>query len=100
MHRLRKYLGAYLLQLADCKDVCIVFSGGIGENSAIIRSKTLQGLKVRICLLDQKNKSLMWCSLTVCIITTVSMCCETYAHAIAKYSQSIRALSQPEFKVN
>lgn len=47
VHRLRKYLGAYLLQLADCRDVCIVFSGGIGENSAIIRSKTLQGLEVR-----------------------------------------------------
>lgn len=57
VHRLRKYLGAYLMQLADCKDVCIVFSGGIGENSAIIRSKTLQGLEVCICTLDSKNDS-------------------------------------------
>lgn len=47
IHRLRKYLGAYLIQLADCKDVCIVFSAGIGENSAIIRSLTCQRLEVR-----------------------------------------------------
>ena len=47
MHRLRKYLGAYLLQLADCADVCIVFSAGIGENSAMIRTLTCQHLQVR-----------------------------------------------------
>ena len=47
MHRLRKYLGAYLLQLADLDDVVIVFSGGIGENSSLIRRMALQSLDVR-----------------------------------------------------
>ena len=46
-HRLRKYLGAYLLQLADLDDVVIVFSGGIGENSSLIRRMALQNLDVR-----------------------------------------------------
>ena len=47
VHRLRKYLGAYLLQLADLDDVAIVFSGGIGENSSLIRSMALENLDVR-----------------------------------------------------
>ena len=47
MHRLRKYLGAYLLQLADLTDVAIIFSGGIGENSPLVRGTALQGLEVR-----------------------------------------------------
>jgi len=47
VHRLRKYLGAYLLQLADVDDVVIVFSGGIGENSSLIRKMALQNLDVR-----------------------------------------------------
>ena len=46
MHRLRKYLGAYLLQLVDLEDIAIVFSGGIGENSPLVRSLALQKLKV------------------------------------------------------
>jgi len=48
VHRLRKYLGAYLLQLADLDDVVIVFSGGIGENSSLIRKMALQNLDVRL----------------------------------------------------
>ena len=47
VHRLRKYLGSYLLQLADLDDVAIIFSGGIGENSPLVRSMALQGLEVR-----------------------------------------------------
>ena len=47
VHRLKKYLGAYLLQLADLDDVAIVFSGGIGENSPLVRSMALQHLNVR-----------------------------------------------------
>ena len=50
VHRLRKYLGSYLIQLADCEDVCIVFSAGIGENSALIRSMACQHLQVRALL--------------------------------------------------
>ena len=47
VHRVRKYLGSYLLQLADCEDVCVVFSAGIGENSPKIRTLTCQHLEVR-----------------------------------------------------
>ena len=39
---IRHYLGAYLLELGGAD--AIVFTGGIGENSSLIRSKTLAGL--------------------------------------------------------
>ena len=45
MHRLRKYLGAYLLHFEDDLHA-VVFSAGIGENSAVIRSMMLAGLEV------------------------------------------------------
>jgi acetate kinase len=44
VHRARKYLGAYLLELG--LDVnAFVFSGGIGERSAPIRSGICRGLE-------------------------------------------------------
>ncbi|OQS01641.1 acetate kinase [Achlya hypogyna] len=42
-HRVRKYIGAYLVQLAPRLDG-IVFTGGIGENSWILRNKILKDL--------------------------------------------------------
>lgn len=45
VHRLRKYLGAYLLQLEGDVDA-IVFSAGIGEHSAWIREHSLANLEV------------------------------------------------------
>ena len=42
-HRIRRYLGAFLVQAAPCDGV--VFSGGIGENSPEIRRKALDGLE-------------------------------------------------------
>lgn len=43
VHRVRKYLGAYLLQLPRCD--AVVFTGGIGENAAILREKICAGLE-------------------------------------------------------
>jgi acetate kinase len=42
-YRVRKYLGAYLAVLNGAQ--AIVFTGGIGENSPVIRSRILSGLE-------------------------------------------------------
>ena len=44
-HRIRKYLGAYLVHLKARVDA-IVFSAGIGENAAHIRQAALADLEV------------------------------------------------------
>ena len=41
-YRVRKYIGAYLAALGGCSGV--VFTGGIGENSAAVRSRVCEGL--------------------------------------------------------
>ncbi len=45
LHRLRRYIGAFLVQLGGKVDA-IVFSAGMGENSAVLRGRALQGLQV------------------------------------------------------
>lgn len=52
VHRVRKYLGAYLVQLGGRVDA-IVFSAGIGENSPYIRGKILEGLDALGISVDQ-----------------------------------------------
>jgi acetate kinase len=44
VHRVRKYLGAYLLNL-ELDVAAVVFSGGIGEHSAPIRSAVCSDLQ-------------------------------------------------------
>jgi acetate kinase len=44
VHRLRKYVGAYLAVLGRCD--ALVFTGGIGERSALIRQRACAGLDV------------------------------------------------------
>lgn len=43
-HRVRKYIGAYALQMGGPLDA-LVFSAGIGENSAVLRAFLLEGLE-------------------------------------------------------
>ncbi|KAI9020634.1 acetate kinase [Hyaloraphidium curvatum] len=43
VHRMRKYLGAYMVHL-DGKVDAVVFSGGVGENSPYLRSRCLANL--------------------------------------------------------
>ena len=45
LHRLRRYIGAFLVQLGGKVDA-IVFSAGMGENSAVLRGRALQDLQV------------------------------------------------------
>ena len=45
IHRIRKYLGAYLVHLHGKVDA-IVFSAGLGENSALVREESLRNLEV------------------------------------------------------
>ncbi|MYB43773.1 MAG: acetate kinase [Acidimicrobiia bacterium] len=49
-HRVRRYLGAFLVQVAPCDGV--VFSGGIGENSHEVRSLVLSGLETLGLVVD------------------------------------------------
>lgn len=42
-YRVRKYIGAYLVALGGVE--AIVFSGGIGENSPLVRAKICEGLE-------------------------------------------------------
>ncbi|CAK0783791.1 hypothetical protein CVIRNUC_006991 [Coccomyxa viridis] len=44
LHRLRRYFGAFLVQLRGNVDA-IVFSAGMGENSAVLRGRSLEGLQ-------------------------------------------------------
>ncbi|OQR96916.1 acetate kinase [Thraustotheca clavata] len=55
-HRVRKYIGAYLIQLSPRLDG-IIFTGGIGENSWILRNKILKDLEhVGIVVDKSKNE--------------------------------------------
>jgi len=42
-YRIRKYVGAYLAALGGCD--AIVFTAGVGENDAVVRSRSLEGLE-------------------------------------------------------
>ncbi len=54
-YRLKKYIGAYFAALGRVD--CIVFTGGIGENSAIVRKLCCRGLEqLGICLDTKKNE--------------------------------------------
>lgn len=56
VHRIRKYLGAYLVQLGGKVDA-LVFSAGIGEASGDIRRMVCEGLETcGIELDEQENK--------------------------------------------
>ncbi|AKF11771.1 acetate/propionate family kinase [Sandaracinus amylolyticus] len=52
VHRLRKYVGAYAATLGGAD--AIVFTGGIGENSALVRSKVCEGLIFMGVALDER----------------------------------------------
>lgn len=53
-YRIKKYIGAYMAALGGVD--CIVFTGGIGENSAIVRQMSCQGLEwFGLSLDDEKN---------------------------------------------
>ncbi len=49
-HRVRRYLGAFLVQVAPCDGV--IFSGGIGENSHEVRQLILSGLETLGLVVD------------------------------------------------
>ena len=52
-NRVKKYIGAYLAELGGAQ--AIVFTGGIGENSAIIRKRICQGMEWAGLALDKKT---------------------------------------------
>lgn len=55
--RVKKYIGAYLAELGETK--AVIFTGGIGENSAVIRRRICRGLgPVGVLLDEERNQSL------------------------------------------
>jgi len=55
-YRLKKYIGAYIAVLGGVD--CIVFTGGIGENSAVVRQLSCQNLEGLGLSLDEEKNSL------------------------------------------
>ncbi len=54
-YRVSRYIGSMMMPLGHCD--AIVFAGGVGRNSQIIRKKTLQGCEAIGAILDEeKNK--------------------------------------------
>lgn len=54
-HRVRKYIGAYAAVMGGVD--AIVFTGGVGENSAAVRSRCLQRLGFLGAILDERRNS-------------------------------------------
>jgi acetate kinase len=55
-HRVRKYVGAYLAVLG--RTDAVVFTGGIGENDAVVRGRSLAGLeRLGIALDPERNRA-------------------------------------------
>lgn len=52
IYRIRKYIGSYAAAMGGLTTV--VFTGGIGENSAIVRRGVLEGLEFLGVKLDEK----------------------------------------------
>ena len=60
-YRIRKYIGAYMAALGTVDG--IIFTGGIGENSSVIRGKVLEGLDALGIELDNaKNEKARGCA--------------------------------------
>lgn len=55
-YRLRKYIGAYMAALGRVD--CIVFTGGIGENSTVVRQMTCQGMEGLGIIVDADKNSI------------------------------------------
>jgi acetate kinase len=53
VHRVRKYVGAFLVQLDRCD--ALVFTGGIGENACRVRERICRGLERFGIQLDPKE---------------------------------------------
>ncbi len=52
-YRIKKYIGSYLASLGHAD--CLIFTGGIGENAAVVRQLCCQGLDQLDILLDEKK---------------------------------------------
>jgi acetate kinase len=52
-YRVRKYIGAYLAVLGGAE--AVIFGGGIGENTAIVRERICERLSWFGCVLDQRR---------------------------------------------
>jgi acetate kinase len=54
-YRVRKYIGAYYAVLGSVD--AVIFTGGIGENSAVVRARSCEGLSAFGIVLDERRNS-------------------------------------------
>jgi acetate kinase len=55
-YRIKKYIGAYIAVLGSVD--AVVFTGGIGENSAVVRKRVCAGMEpMGIALDDERNEA-------------------------------------------
>ena len=54
-HRIRRYLGAYLVHLGGLD--AIVFTAGVGENNVLLRRRTLAGLEFLGIVIDEERNA-------------------------------------------
>jgi len=55
-YRIKKYIGAYMAALGGVD--CVVFTGGIGENSALVRQMSCQDMERLGLIIDEKKNSI------------------------------------------
>ncbi len=55
-YRVKKYIGAYAAALGGVD--CVVFTGGIGENSALVRDMSCQGMEWLGVVIDREKNNL------------------------------------------
>jgi len=54
-YRVKKYIGAYYAALGSVD--AVIFTGGIGENSAMVRTKACEGLSALGIIMDERRNS-------------------------------------------
>jgi len=54
-YRVKKYIGAYYAALGSVD--AVIFTGGIGENSAVVRTKACEGLSALGIIMDERRNS-------------------------------------------
>lgn len=95
LHRLRRYFGAFLVQLGGQVDA-IVFSAGMGENSSILRDRALQGLEV--CFQQQRQEILLLAAVASTVWAALVMPAFQHLSIRRQESASLKALTGGSWK--
>jgi len=90
-HRIRKYVGAYIAVLGGCD--ALVFTAGIGEHSALVRSRVCAGLGVFDIELDEDRNERSELVISRDDSTAVLVVPTDEEHAIAEQTAQVVAVA-------